>query len=111
MPETRELSSGVSVEIKPGCVKVFLGEVICRCPGRVFRHSGLNFLVCATSSKRLFMGYLCRTHTALESKGRTLDLREGGLLKRLDLNLVKGNVHFLECISILHWGGGAGTYI
>lgn len=91
MPEIRDVIPGGSVEIQPGCGKEFWGGVICRCPGRVFGHSGLNLL--STSLHMLHPPKCClwsgctEPTQLLEKKGRTLNLREGGLVERLDLNL------------------------
>lgn len=45
MPEIQDVISGGSVKIQLGCGKEFWAGVICRCPGRIFRHSGFNLLL------------------------------------------------------------------
>lgn len=86
--------------------------ILGRC--HVCRHSGLNLLLTSLHVLHppkcsLWSG--CAEPTQLlESKGRTLNLRKGGLVKRLDFNLVKtlpfclsGNTHFFVLFSI--WMG------
>lgn len=88
MPEIRDVIPGGSVEIQPGCGKEFWGCVICRCPGRVFGHSGLNLL--STSLHMLHPPKCCLwsgcTHTALGEKRQDFE-PQGRLVERLDINL------------------------